>query len=140
MDALQSLGKLLGRLLIATIFALSAYGKVVGWSGTAAYMSAHGMTLVPLFLGAATLIEFLGAVGLIFGYKTRLAALLLAIYLIPVTWLFHNFWDLEGADRYVNQLMFLKNLAIIGGLLFISSTGPGKFAVDRCCKSSSTAA
>jgi putative oxidoreductase len=93
-------------------------------------MASKGMTMLPIFYGAAVAIEILAGLFILLGYKTRWAAALLALYLIPVTFVFHYFWDLEGAARTLQMYMALKNLAIIGGLLFLLGSGPGKFAYD----------
>lgn len=131
-----SIGKLLGRICLSVIFLFAGVGKLVNYEGTLQFMSSVGITMTPFFLIAAAAVEILGGLSLLLGYKTRLGALVLLLYLIPVTIIFHNFWALEGTDRQEQLIMFLKNLAIFGGLLFVASSAPGCLSVDACCASS----
>lgn len=123
----------IGRLCIAAIFILSGVGKFFNWDQTAAYMASKGLTMVPLFLIGAALVEIIGGLTLVFGYKTRWGATLLLLYLIPTTVIFHDFWNQSGAEYMTQQIEFLKNLAIFGGLLYVISVGSGGCAVDACC-------
>jgi putative oxidoreductase len=108
------------RLLMSAIFILSGIGKLTGWSEMAGYMAAKGMPAVPLLLGAATFLEIFGGLSLLLGWKPRLGAALLFLFLIPTTLIFHNFWALAGAERMDQMTHFLKNLAILGGLLMVA--------------------
>lgn len=89
------------------------------WHGTAQYMAAHGLPLVPLLLTGAIVVEVILGACLAIGYKSGAAALILALYLIPTTYFFHAFWNNPG-DQMV-MIEFLKNLAIFGGLLYVAS-------------------
>jgi len=128
---------LAGRLLLSTIFILSGLTKFTDWSGTANYMAAHGLPLIPLLLPIAAIVEIVGGLALLFGVRSRAAALLLFLYLIPTTVVFHSYWSYSGVE-YINQMQhFLKNLAIMGGLALIVGLGPGFPSVDNsqtCCK------
>ncbi len=64
------------------------------------------------------------------GYKTRLGALLLAVFLAPASLIFHAYWDYEGQEAATQQIMFMKNLAIIGGLCMVMAFGAGRISVD----------
>jgi putative oxidoreductase len=121
---------LLGRLCLCTIFILSGIGKFLQPDATSLYMAAKGMPLIPFFLYASAIIEVLGGVLLFFGLKTRWAAFILALYLIPVTAIFHSFWNTIPIESELQLIEFLKNLAIIGGLLYITATGAGKASLD----------
>lgn len=134
MKFLSSLGTLLGRWAIAAIFLLSGIFKFVLYSSTVDYMASKGLPYAGLLLVIAALIEILAAVFIILGWKTRWASYVLLLYLIPVTYVFHDFWNIE--DPIASQLQFyqfLKNLAIFGGLLLLVSRGSGSLAVDACC-------
>ena len=132
---LQSFGKLLGRIALSAVFILAAVGKILDWDGTAHYMAAKGMTMIPLFLILAIIVELLGGLALLVGFRTRIAAAILLLFLIPVTGIFHDFWNAEEAQKQIQTIMFLKNLAIFGGLLYVVSSGPGGCSVDACrCK------
>ncbi len=124
---------LLGRLCFATLFFLSGVGKLIQFDVVSAYMGSKGMGMIPFFLYTAAVLEIMGAISFILGYKTRSIAMILFLYLIPVTAVFHNFWNLEGAEAAAQMIEFLKNLGIFGGLLYIMSVGAGKFSIDHLC-------
>jgi putative oxidoreductase len=119
-----------GRTLLGAIFLLSGISKVMDWSSSAAYMEAQGFVAVPFFLAAAALIEIVGGLAVITGTAARLAAVVLILFLIPTTVIFHDFWALEGAERQNQMNHFLKNLSIMGGLLVLFGFGAGRFSVD----------
>jgi putative oxidoreductase len=110
---------LLGRILLSLIFILSGLG-----------MAAKGMVAVPFFLTMAILFEIGGGLSILLGFKARLGAWALAFYLIPVSLIFHNFWAFTGADQRMQMINFLKNLAIMGGLLLVALRGAGKPCID----------
>ena len=121
---------LAGRILLSTIFILSGLTKFTDWQGTSEYMAAHGIPLIPVLLPLAALVEIAGGVAIVLGSMSRTAALLLFLYMIPTTLIFHHFWSF-GGQEYVNQMHhFLKNLAIMGGLALIVGFGPGGMSVD----------
>src|SRR4051812_2492617 len=76
---------LAGRLLLATIFVLSGLTKFTDWNGTAAFVSAHGLPLVPVLLPLAAIVEIAGGLAILLGFRSRMAALVLFLYLIPAT-------------------------------------------------------
>lgn len=95
------------------------------WPQTAAYMTAKAVPFPELLLPLAAGVEIVGALLLIIGFKIRWAALALILFLIPTTLLFHAFWTVEVPAVRGEMIQFLKNLAIIGGLLHVASpTGP----------------
>ncbi len=124
---------LLGRICIAVIFILSGIGKFLDPVNTAAYMTSKGIPTAQLFLYAAAIVELLGGFSLFLGFKTRLGSLILLLFLIPTTYIFHNFWAQDPAGAKVEMINFLKNLAIFGGLLYTLAVGPGKLSIDRLC-------
>lgn len=124
----------IGRLCIAVIFLLAGVGKFMDIEGTMHYMASKHVGYLPYTLYAAAIIEILGALSLILGFKTRFGALILALFLIPVTYMMHDFWNItEPLDRVVQMTNFLKNTAIFGGLLYVMAAGSGGCACDRCC-------
>lgn len=125
---------LLGRILISVIFLLSGIVKVMNFSGMVAFMASKGMPIPNVMIAGALVVEILGALCLITGFQTRIASLIMFLYLIPTTLMFHNFWTMQGAMRTDNQVNFLKNLAIMGGLLMVASYGPGRLSVDASRK------
>jgi putative oxidoreductase len=126
----SAVGLLIGRILMSLIFLLSAGMKALHWTPTAAQMESKGMPIVPLFLVGAIACELAGGLSLLFGFKTRYGALLLALFLIPVTLVMHNFWAAEGQAAENQMQHFLKNVTIIGGLIVLSATGAGRFSLD----------
>lgn len=127
----QDWAMLLGRFLISLIFILSGFEKITGFSHTAAVMAAKGLPFPGLLLVLATLIELGGGFMLLLGWHARLAALVIFLYLIPVTAVFHNFWAVPPAQAQELQINFLKNLAIMGAMLYIFASGPGRYHVGR---------
>lgn len=120
-----------GRVLLSLIFLLSGINKFSDWSSSAAYMQSQGMGWVPFFLAMAGAIEVFGGLSLMTGTFTRLGAFLLFLYLIPVTFVFHDFWSLQGAERQMQMINFLKNLGLMGGLLVVAGSGAGALSVDQ---------
>lgn len=117
---------LLARVLLATIFVLSGVAKLADPAGTAAYVASAGLPAPQLAAWGAALLEALGGLALLTGYRARPAALALAAFSVVAALLFHN----QFADQ--NQMIhFMKNLAIAGGLLQLALTGPGRFAIGR---------
>ena len=118
------------RALMAYLFIHSGIGKITGWEMTSAFMAAHHMPLVPLFHVLAIMVEIGAGVALLIGFHGRIAALLLFLFLIPTTLIFHNYWAFTGMDRMMQMINFLKNTAIMGGLLMTASLGSGGLSVD----------
>lgn len=134
MRCCHSLGLLLSRIMLAFIFVWAGLGKFLAWESSAAFMAAKGMSSIPLLLGAAALIELVAGIMLILGLRTRFAALILILFLLPVTFIFHDFWNLVDDRERIEQLIhFLSNVAIMGGLLSLVTVGPGSWAIDKKC-------
>ena len=124
-------GPLVGRILLALIFLISGYEKIGAFSKTAAGMAAKGVPFAELALVVTIIVEIAGGVMLVFGWKARWAAVALLVWLIPVTLLYHNFWAVETA-QYRNQFNhFMKNLCLMGGLLYVMAFGAGPVSVDN---------
>jgi len=116
---------LIGRLALSVIFVIYGYNKIGGFEGTAGYIASKGLPLPELGAALAIVIE-LGAGALVFvGYKTRWAALAIAIFIVPLLVVFHPFWDQPS-----EMTSFFKNLSIMGGFLYIVAFGPGKYSLD----------
>ena len=130
MNAYERIMPLVGRILISVIFLLSGIVKVMNFNGMVAFMASKGVPMPNVMIAGALIVEILGALCLITGFQTRIASLIMFLYLIPTTLMFHNFWTMQGAMRTDNQVNFLKNLAIMGGLLMVASYGPGKLSLD----------
>ncbi|WP_111641683.1 DoxX family protein [Marinimicrobium alkaliphilum] len=125
-DALSSL---VGRCLLGFIFLGSGLGKIGGYAVTAESMMDKGLPLVDLLLIATIVIEVGAGALLMLGAWTRAAALVLIAWLVPVTLVFHNFWAMPPAEQELEMMMFMKNLAIMGGLLVLAAHGGGRWLV-----------
>ena len=126
MNALQNPLALLGRLLIAVLFIPAGIGKITGFAGTVGYISSVGLPMPTV----AAAVEVLGALALIFGFGTRLAALALAIFTLVASFFFHAYWSLPADQQMMQQLMFFKNVGVTGGLLALAAFGAGGWSVD----------
>jgi len=120
-----------GRFLLALIFVLSGWGKITGFEGTVGYMASKGMPFPQFLLPGAILIELGGGLALMLGWQARWAALAIFLFLIPTTLIFHNYWALPPEQAAAQLISFRKNLAIMGGLLYVMAFGPGPFSVGR---------
>jgi putative oxidoreductase len=118
-----------GRVLIALIFVLAGLNKISGFNGTVAYMTQHSMPMAEILAVATIVLELGAGLCVALGYWTRAAALLLALFLVPATLIFHT--NLVVAHQQDQTIMLLKNLAIIGGLLTLAAQPPGPAALRR---------
>ncbi len=123
MTSLNNAANLTGRTLIAAIFLIAGLGKIAGYSGTVAYMESVG---VPGALLLPTIVlEIGGALAIIAGWQTKPVALALAGFSLAAGILFHG----NFADQ-MQQILFLKNVAIAGGFLFLAVNGAGGWSLD----------
>jgi len=122
---------LAGRILLAALFIVSGFGKISGYEGTAGYMAAKGLPLVNVLLPLTIALELGGGILLAVGFKARWIALLFALFLVPTTFIFHAFWGIDPKEAAMQQINFLKNLSIMGGMLMVFAHGPGAYSVDR---------
>ena len=115
---------LIGRILISALFLISAYNKIFSIDGTMSWMEGFG---IPGFLLYPTIaIEIILPLFVIIGYRARISASLLAIFCISTAFLFH----FDFADQ-MQTILFLKNLGLAGGFLFIVANGTKDWAIDR---------
>ena len=121
---------LVGRILLAVIFITSGFGKITGYEATAQYMAAK-LPLVIVLLPLTILVELGGGLALAAGFKARWAGLALAIFTLLAGILFHDYWNADAAHRMGQQINFMKNVAITGGMLMVFAFGPGAWSVDR---------
>ena len=125
----KTYGPLAGRILITLIFLRSAYGKITGFSTVAGVMAKKGMPFSEVLLAGAIVFEIAGGLMILLGWNARWGALLLAIFLVPATLIFHNFWAVDAA-QLTNQLNhFMKNVSILGALVFIIGMGSGPLSL-----------
>ena len=131
---LQQFAPLVGRTLLALIFIFAGFHKITGFEGTAGYMASHGLPMPQVLLVATIVIELIGGLMLLIGWQAKLAAAAIFLFLIPATLVFHAFWTVNPADAMLlqNQMNhFMKNLAIMGGLLYVVAYGSGPFSLQK---------
>jgi putative oxidoreductase len=122
---------LIGRIALAAIFVLSGLQKLIDFTGTASMIAGAGVPLPTVAAAVAVVIELGGGLAIFAGWMTRVAALAIVVFLIIVSPIFHNFWTMEGEERMMNQVMFLKNVSMLGGFLLLMAFGPGRYSVDK---------
>jgi len=121
----KDLSLLLARVLLSAIFLWAGYGKVINPDATMNVIGAHGVPFAGFFLVASIVFEIVGGLSILLGYKTRWGAWALFLFLIPVTLIIHTRFGEAG--QMVN---FMKNLAIMGGLLAVTNCGAGNLSLD----------
>jgi putative oxidoreductase len=114
----------LGRVLLSVIFILSGLGKLPHFHDVAGMMASKGIPLASVALAITLLIEIGGGLMVLTGYKANYAALVIALWLIPVTLIFHHFWGIPAEQQQDQMIHFLKNVAIMGGLLILAYASP----------------
>ncbi|MBL8471623.1 MAG: DoxX family protein [Rhodocyclaceae bacterium] len=131
MKAIETYGPVAGRILIALIFVLSGFSKITGFEGTVGYIASKGLPLPQLGAVAAIVVELGGGLMLMVGWKARWAALAMAVFTAAAAVLFHNYWA-APAEMAQNQFIhFMKNISMVGGLLFVAAHGSGALSLER---------
>lgn len=131
MEMVKQHGPLFGRILLALMFLIAGVGKITGFAGTVGYMEAYGVPMAQLLAVATIVIEVGGGIMLIVGWQARWAAAALFLFTLIVTPIFHAFWAVPADQEQLQMIMFLKNLAIMGGLLYVMAHGPGNMAMQK---------
>ena len=120
---MNNISLLIGRVLLALIFLLAGINKITGYAGTQAYMEAMGVNamLLPFVIA----LEIAGGLAIIIGWQTRWAAYALALFTLLAAFLFHF-----NLSEQMQMILFMKNIAIVGGFLLLSVAGPGLYSLD----------
>jgi putative oxidoreductase len=121
---------LVGRILLALMFVGAGISKIGGFDGTVGYIASKGLPLPSLLAVGTIVLELVGGLALIVGWQTRWAALALAFFTLAASVIFHNFWAMPAEQQMMQQLMFMKNLSVAGGMLVLAAFGAGAFSVD----------
>jgi len=130
MDAFKVPLVFAGRVLLALMFVMAGFGKLTNIAGTAGYIASAGLPAPSALAVLAGLLEVIAGIALIVGYQARWAALALAIFTLLAAAFFHKFWAVAPPQQMVQQLMFMKNLSVAGGLLVVAALGAGPFSLD----------
>ncbi len=129
--AVTQYAPLIGRILIAQIFLASGFGKIMGFTQTAAAIAGKGLPMAEVLVVLSIVIEIGAGLMILLGWKARIGAILLFLWMIPVSWAFHNYWTMTGMEAYINKIMFQKNLAMMGAMLYILAFGSGPYSVKK---------
>ena|SRR5258707_9330480 len=120
---------LLGRLLFALIFIMSGPNHFA--KQTIAYAAAQGVPLASLAVPFSGLIAIAGGLSILLGYRARIGAWFIVLFLVPVTFMLHNFWAVtDPMMKQMQMIMFFKNVSMAGAALLISQFGAGPFSLD----------
>lgn len=129
-SSLQDTLALVGRIVLAWFFVPAGFGKIAGFAGTVGYATSAGLPMPTVGVAIALAIELVGGLMLLVGFKTRWAALALAVFCVVAALFFHNYWALPEAQQMMQKLNFTKNLAIAAGLLGFAAFGAGRWSID----------
>lgn len=130
MNTLALWGPLLGRILIALIYLVSSVEKITAFGGTVAYIASKGLPLPQYGAIGAIVVELVGGTMLVVGWNARWAAIGLLVFTASAGLLFHNFWAVPAAEASNQMTHFLKNVCILGGLLYVIIHGSGPLSVN----------
>ncbi len=122
---------LIARLFLAAMFLRAGWGKIEAYGQTVAAIGGRGVPFPQFAAPLAVFAEVAGGIALLVGYRARLAAAGLIVYVALVNYFFHDFWHLAGGEQRVQTTQFVKNLSIMSGLIFLVGAGPGRISIDR---------
>ncbi len=124
-EVAQNTLRIVGRGLLGLYFIVPGITKVTGWSDTLEYMGAHGVPIAPVLLVITIILQIGGGLSLLAGYRTQLMAFLLAGLTLVISLFMHDFWNMEaGMERAHETQNFIKNLAIMAGLMYVAGVKP----------------
>lgn len=129
MSAIDRFAPLGGRILLSFIFIMSGFNKITDFGGTADYMGAVGMPMPQVLLVIAIILELGGALYVLLGFMAKIGAAALILFTLVATYYFHPAW--ANPDE---MIPLMKNMAIMGGLLYVIAHGPGAFSFDNRSK------
>lgn len=131
MATLRGLATVLGRVLLGTIFFMSAVGnKIPHFDQVAGVMGSVGVPAPQFMLAGAIVFLIAGSLSVIFGFRARLGAALLLTFLVLASYYFHPFWKFAGQEQQMQMIHFMKNLSMMGAMLFVMANGSGPLSVD----------
>ena len=121
---------LVGRVLLALMFILAGLSKLTNIAGTAGYIASGGLPAPMLLAVVVGLLELLGGIAIAVGFHARWAALALGLFTLLASVLFHRYWAVPADQAMVQQLMFMKNLSVAGGMFIVAALGAGPASLD----------
>lgn len=127
---LQDTISLFGRVLIALIFIVAGFNKIINFSDAAAYITSRGLAYPSVIAFLAIIFELGGGLMVFLGWKARVGACMLFIFTIPVTFIFHSFWSVEPTVTTNLTQNLIRNFSIMGATLYLIAYGAGNFSFD----------
>ncbi|SFJ48816.1 DoxX family protein [Planctomicrobium piriforme] len=131
MSAVQGFATVLGRVMLGTIFLLSAVGnKIPNFTAVASYMTSEGVPASQVLLAGAIVFLIAGSLSVMTGFQARYGAAMLLIFLVLATYFFHDFWKFTGKEQELQMIQFMKNLSMMGTMVFLMANGSGPWSLD----------
>jgi putative oxidoreductase len=124
----------IGRVMLSMIFLMSAVGnKIPNFSEVAKYMTSEGVPAASFMLVGAIVFLIAGSLSIALGFKARVGAVLLIVFLVLATYFFHDFWAFapDSKEFQMQMIQFMKNLALAGAMVMLVASGPGKGSLDN---------
>lgn len=129
---MQHIIDLVGRVFLSAIFLFEAFDSAIYFEKTQQTMTQYGLTWrQDLLLYGAIFLLILGGTLVLVGYRSKLGAVLLLMYWVPVTFIVHDFWNYPRQEMRLQSILFMKDIAIIGGLLMLMGRGAGRYSIKR---------
>lgn len=128
---IKQFGPLTGRALLSLIFIIAGVHKVKTFTAASAFLANQGLMMSDVLLVLIISIELGAGIFILFGIKARLCAAIVFVYLIPMTVFFHPYWTFEGMERMSHFHHFFKNIAMMGGMMYIMVHGAGPLSFDN---------
>jgi putative oxidoreductase len=129
-DSIKTPVVVVGRVLLALMFILAGFGKLADLSGTAGYIASGGLPMASVLAVGVGLLELVGGIAVAIGFHARWAALALGLFTVAASLLFHRFWAVPADQAFMQQLLFMKNLSVAGGMFVVAALSAGPASVD----------
>lgn len=130
MNQLSNPLALIARILMAAMFVMAGFSKIGGFEGTVGYIASKGLPLASVVAVLTIILEIAGGLAIMVGYKARIAAFLLGGFTLLAAFIFHNFWAAPAEQAFVQNMLFMKNISIAGGLFLLAALGSGSCSID----------
>lgn len=130
MNQLSNPLALIARILMAAMFVMAGFSKIGGFEGTVGYIASKGLPLASVVAVLTIILEIAGGLAIMVGYKARIAAFLLGGFTLLAALIFHNFWAAPAEQAFVQNMLFMNNISIAGGLFLLAALGSGSCSID----------